>query len=115
MRPVNALSEQASEAEFQRAVIELAQMTSWLCAHFRPARTADGGWRTAVAADGAGFPDLLLVHRQRGTLFRELKSESGTLTPEQKLWLDTLTDAGADAAVWRPSDWPDVEATLTGR
>lgn len=98
------------EEEFQSAVVDLAQKTGWLVAHFRPAKT-ERGWRTAVSADGAGFVDLVLV-RER-TLFRELKAERGRLGPNQQRWLDALSTAGADVAVWRPSDWPAIEKTLT--
>ncbi len=53
----------------------------------------------------AGFPDVVVVG-PRGILFRELKSERGRVTSGQREWLDRLNDAGADAAVWRPADWP---------
>lgn len=98
-----------TEAQFQKAVIDLAQHTGWLVAHFRPART-EAGWRTPVAADGAGFVDLVLV-RER-VLYRELKSESGRVRPDQQRWHDALAAAGADIAVWRPSDWPAIATTL---
>lgn len=102
-----------TEAEFQKAVLDLAKLSGWRVAHFRPARTAHG-WRTAVAADGAGFPDLVLAHPDRGAvLFRELKSERGRLTFEQHEWGRTLTAAGADYAVWRPADWPSIVARLS--
>lgn len=52
-----------------------------------------------------GFPDLTLVG-SRGVLFRELKTEKGKLSAHQVYWLQILTDAGADAGVWRPSDFP---------
>lgn len=52
-----------------------------------------------------GFPDCVLVG-PAGVLFRELKSETGRLTPDQVRWLDRLTEANADTDVWRPCDWP---------
>lgn len=107
-----------SEAQLQKQVLDLAKLTGWTRAHFRPARVGTGDdqrWVTPVAADGAGFPDLVLVHPDRGVLFRELKSASGRLSDDQEAWLGVLMAAGADAAVWRPDDWDDIEATLTGR
>lgn len=101
-----------TEEEFQGAVIGLARATGWMVAHFRPAKT-DRGWRTPVAADGAGFPDLVLV-RER-VLYRELKSMTGRVRPEQRGWMACLQAAGADAAIWRPSDWVEIERTLTTR
>lgn len=102
-----------TEAQLQAAVLELARLLGWRVAHFRPARTVTG-WRTPVAADGAGFPDLCLV-RER-VLFRELKAERGAPSSEQLAWLDALTAAGADAGIWRPSDWTAglIEAELRG-
>ena len=81
-----------SEQELLEAVIELAHLYRWRVAHFRPART-EHGWRTPVAADGAGFPDLVLV-RDR-VLFVELKSARGRLSVEQQDWLSALGHAGA--------------------
>jgi len=104
----------ATETQFQEAVVEAAQVHGWIVAHFRPAKT-EKGWRTPVAADGKGFPDLVLAHPQRGVLFRELKSEKGKVSPEQQVWIDTLTAGGADAGFWRPRDWDDIERVLRGR
>lgn len=103
-----------SEAAFQRQVMDLAQLHGWRVSHFRAARTRDGRTITPVAGDGAGFPDLVLCHRERGVLFRELKTDRGRLRDTQVDWLDDLDAAGADASVWRPGDWADIEATLRG-
>lgn len=115
-RPRGRASDQ-TESEFQSAVIDLAQTFGWLVAHFRPARTAHG-WRTPVTADGAGFPDLVLVHP--GThpgggrvLFRELKADRGKITAQQAAWLSMLDAAGADACVWQPWEWPRIVAVLS--
>jgi Holliday junction resolvase len=99
-----------TEAEFQRAVIEAAQLLGWRVAHFRAARTKHG-WRTPVAADGAGFPDLIAVRGSR-LLAAELKSERGRLRPEQADWLEALQGAGAEARIWRPADWRVIEELL---
>lgn len=77
-------------------------------------RTHKYGWRVlsiqrAVVGPGAfrtpaskGFPDLSLFGPR--VLYRELKRELGKLTPEQQEWRDILLAAGADWAIWRPSD-----------
>jgi hypothetical protein len=98
-----------SERDFQRAVIEAAQVLGWRVAHFRPAQTKHG-WRTPVTADGKGFPDLVLL-RGRELIVRELK-DGGKLTPEQDAWLRAFSDASVDASVWTPGDWPEIERTL---
>jgi hypothetical protein len=100
-----------TEAELQRQVLQLARLCGWRTAHFRPARTAHG-WRTAVAGDGAGFPDLVLC-RGRQLLFVELKADKGKLRPEQETWIRALREAGAEAYVWRPRDWPEIDRRLT--
>ncbi len=68
-----------------------------------------GGLLTFHAYDSRrsepGFPDLVVVG-PHGVLFRELKADRGRLTSEQQIWLDRLAEAGADADVWRPGDWP---------
>ena len=48
-------------------------------------------------------------------LFRELKRGGGKLTHAQVVRLAALQNAGADADVWYPSEWPEIEALLTGR
>lgn len=101
-----------TEAEWSSLVLELAHRFGWRVAHFRPARTVHG-WRTPVAADGMGYPDLTLVHEDGPILWRELKTDRGRLTPEQESWIALLAAAGGDAAVWRPRDGDAVAATLT--
>lgn len=98
-----------SEDGFQAAVIELAQRRGWMVAHFRPALSKTG-WRTAVAADAAGFPDLVLVRRR--VIFAELKSESGTTSNDQEKWIAALKAAGQEVYVWRPRDWDAIERAL---
>ena len=100
------------EKDWQRDVIRLAQTLGWRVAHFRPAHTSKG-WRTAVAADGAGFPDLCLV-RDR-VIFAELKTEKGRVTEEQQEWIAALEVAGVESYVWRPTDLDDVMAVLLHR
>lgn len=49
-----------------------------------------------------GFPDLVIAG-PGGILFRELKTATGHITPEQDRWLALLAVSG-DAGVWRPAD-----------
>ena len=59
-----------------------------------------------------GWPDLVLVGHS--IMFRELKSATGTLRPEQREWRDELRAAGANWAIWRPADLASgrIEAEL---
>lgn len=102
-----------TETEFADAVAAIAHTFGWHIAHFRPARTAHG-WRTPVAYDGKGWPDLVLVHDDPPTvLFRELKAERGRLTDEQLRWGAWLESAGADWAVWYPRDLSTITTILS--
>lgn len=93
-----------TERDLQTAVIEAAHLLGWHIAHFRPAHTARG-WRTPVEADGAGFPDLVMIHPRGGLLIRELKAAKGQVSPEQAVWLDLFKRARLDGGVWRTDDW----------
>lgn len=104
MRTADLLASTMTEAQLQDAIIDLARTLGWTIAHFRPARTTHG-WRTPVAADGAGFPDLVLCRPPR-VLFAELKREKGRTSLGQEMWLRALARCpGVTTALWRPSDW----------
>ena len=92
-----ALWANMSERQLQDQVLELAQIRGWLVYHTHDARRSQ-----------PGFPDLVLL-RDR-VVFVELKSQLGQLTPSQLEWLTRLWDVGAEAHVWRPSDWYDGDA-----
>lgn len=102
-----------TEADWQRTVIDTARLFGWRVAHFRPARTKHGGWVTPVAADGKGFPDLVLA-RDR-VIFAELKTQKGKPTPDQDAWARAITAAGLEMYLWRPSDLEDVANILRRR
>lgn len=99
------------EAEFQGQIIDLAHICHWYVAHFRPARTKYG-WRTPVAADGAGWPDLIFA-RER-LVFAEIKSVKGKVSPAQQIWLDVLRAAGCEVYAWWPTDadWEEIVKVL---
>lgn len=111
-----------NEATFQAQVIELAHLYDWHVAHFRGVRVqrANGGIRfmTPVQADGAGFPDLVLVRPPR-LIFVELKTEKGKPTDNQQLWIDLLKqcffsgiESPVEVYVWRPSSWNNITKIL---
>jgi hypothetical protein len=98
------------EYSFQRQVIAFAALHGWRTAHFRPGMNRRGEWQTAVQGDGSGFPDLILI-RER-VVWAELKSETGVVSGEQRVWIDALVRAGQEVYVWRPSDWAEIEEVL---
>lgn len=98
-----------SEAQLQEAVIDCAHTFGWLVAHFRPARVKRGGveiYETPVAADGKGFPDLVMLRGPRA-IAAELKSAAGTLKPRQEIWVDAFRLTQVETYVWEPSRWLD--------
>lgn len=99
-----------TEAELLEGVLKLARMYGWRVAHFRPCQTGRG-WRTPVQADGAGFPDLVMVRGSR-IIVAELKRELGPSTDAQVAWLLAFEDAGVAAYTWRPSGIPEIAEVL---
>ena len=53
-----------------------------------------------------GWPNWVIIGRA-GILYRELKSEAGTVTPEQRHVGELIARAGGNWAVWRPRDLLD--------
>jgi hypothetical protein len=102
------------ERDWQNQVISIAHIFKWRVAHFRALKTKHG-WKTPVQADGAGFPDLVLV-RER-VVWAELKRDDrgSKLRPDQVVWQQCLELAGCEFYVWRPSDAEHVLATLRKR
>lgn len=98
------------EEQFLKMVIQCARLFGWRTAHFRPCRTAQG-WRTAVQGDGKGWPDLVCI-RGGQVIIAELKSETGTLSPEQEAWLAAWRRTGTPTFEWRPSMWDEIERIL---
>lgn len=94
-----------TEAEWQRQVLDLAELYGWLNYH-----TYDS--RRSVP----GFPDLVLL-RSPELLFVELKREKGKLKPAQKEWIKQLVRVGyanetVEAHIWRPSQFDEVHERL---
>ena len=92
-----------SEEQFQRWIVQFAQLNGWLAYHPYDSRRSEAGW-----------PDLVLVRGDQ-VLFRELKAENGKVSAEQQKWIDALAHAGCDVAVWRPQDEKVIEEALRRR
>ncbi len=90
-----------SEDDFRQKVEAYAHLTGWLVEHKRPARLADGSWRTAITGDPGGPDDLFA--RGGIALLVEFKSDAGKLTPEQESW-----KAAAGVVTWRPRDFEEI-------
>jgi hypothetical protein len=95
-----------SEADLQQKAIDYLHLKGYRVAHFRPAQAIKNGkvtWRTAVSADGQGFPDLCAVGKD--IRFIEVKSHTGQLSEAQKEWLRVLALAGILWFVLKPENW----------
>ncbi len=100
-----------TEEEFHQQVTHLAALYGWRVNHHRPTPTGRTGDRWTTATTVKGWPDLTLW-RPGALLFRELKTDTGRLTADQREVLAELAAAGADVEVWRPRDFDRVLTTL---
>lgn len=90
-----------SERQWQECVLQLAGLRRWKHFHAYSNRRSPSGW-----------PDLCLVRGPR-LIFAELKTSTGRVRPEQRVWLDALALVpSAECYVWRPSSWSQVQAVL---
>jgi hypothetical protein len=108
-----------SEKNFQQAVIDYAQERGWKVAHFRKVRVSRGKgakqttyWETPVAADGKGFPDLVMLRETKLVVF-ELKVGKNDATKEQLDWLSAFGGVASYWGVMYPRDWPTIVEVLT--
>lgn len=90
---------QTAAKQFEAQIIELMHLLGWTVAAFRPALTKHG-WRTAVQADGAGFPDIYAVHPKHGQIHAELKTGRGVLEVDQIAWRDRIVESGGRWHLW---------------
>ena len=101
-----------SEAEFQKAVISLAKLHGWRVMHTQPAQIRPGKWITPNTGN-QGFPDLVMSHPYRGTIFVELKKDKGVVSELQWDWINSLEDSGEEVHVWRPKDLQKISDRLS--
>lgn len=93
-----------TEAHFQGRVKELAELQGWLYFHDEDPRR-----------NKPGFPDVVVTHPAWAiTYFWELKTEQGRVRPKQAQWIAALHRSGLRAAIYRPSDWPEIALRLKG-
>ena len=83
----------------------MAHLYRWHVVH-NPSVETKQGWRTALAADAKGFPDLICF-RDRVVAI-EIKGDGDTMKPDQEAWRLRLQTAGVEHYIVLPKDWPDV-------
>lgn len=96
------------ESELQEQIRQMCVQLGLYHYHARDSRGSAAGW-----------PDWVIMSRRpglsgtgNGIIFRELKSQSGQLTSEQKEIGYLLTAAGLSWEVWRPVDYIDGTIAL---
>ena len=102
-------------AAWEKQFDHLAQLYGWRIASFRrvQVRRRDGSvyHATPVGHDGKGWPDRVLLRRER-ILFVELKAGSGRLRKNQREWRDALLETGQSWHLFEPDDLAAVVALL---
>ena len=91
------------ERDFSIAVREYAEAHNWKCHYMMVSatRTASGNYK---GLGPPGFPDLFMV-RGKQIVAAELKSETGSTTPDQRAWLTALAEVpGVSTFIWKPRD-----------
>ena len=95
------VASQLSEADFQNQLRTYARLMGWLYYHPYDSRRSD-----------PGFPDTVLAREDR-VIFAELKKMGGKVSPQQKLWLNTLKEHPTlEVYTWYPIDWDEIEEVL---
>lgn len=116
-RAATLLDRQVSETAYQRDITDAAERFQWHWLHVRKSigrRDGETAWQTTTNI--SGWVDLLLWHeRQHRVIAAEVKSETGTVTPQQKAVIASLVAAGVETYVWYPHDWDDVIKILQGK
>ncbi len=83
-----------TEAELQDQVQLMCRQLGLYCYHTHDSRRSQAGW-----------PDLVIIsERTKRAVFRELKSQTGRLTSDQKYVGYLLAMCGLSWEVWRPAD-----------
>lgn len=98
------------EKDFQKQVIQLAEILGWVVYHFSDSRRQVSPGVFVGDSGCAGFPDLVLV-RDR-VVFAELKGNGGRLRPKQVEAIDSLRNARAEVYVWFPNDLVGIQRVL---
>ena len=91
-----------TEKQLEAQVKKLAKMCGYLYYHtYRSVRSP------------AGFPDCVLIKPPR-TIYAELKSMKGKVSPDQQIWLDTLAACPHNEVyLWRPDDLEEIATVLS--
>lgn len=87
-----------AESKFQAKIGQYALHKGLLHYHTHNSERSEGG-----------FPDSVIVGEY--VMYRELKSDSdsATVSPKQRKWIEALEAAGVDVDIWWPVQWESGE------
>ncbi len=124
IRKIDPYLRRITEARFQARVVGIARANGFKVPRKDPLqRPLDLVYHTHDSRRSVpGFPDLVLckpaseADEEPGrVIFAELKRETGTLEPEQRLWLEALRGCpGVEVYVWKPRHLEDIRRILGG-
>ena len=93
----------ATEAAFQAAIVQKAREWGWLCFHTYDSRRCE-----------PGFPDLILLRRDRMIAAELKRSRKEKPSPAQRKWLRAFQGvSGANVYIWSPEDWDTILKELS--
>jgi hypothetical protein len=87
------------ESKYQRKLKNKAESLGWLVIKI-------------VRATVNGYPDLILLHPERPTVFIEVKDTGGKVSPVQEYRIKELKERGFIALVSYPEDYAQTVAYL---
>lgn len=91
------------EADFQAAVVQQAKLWGFISYHTFDSRRSE-----------KGFPDLILLRRNRMIVVECKRSKKERPTPAQNRWLKSFQlIPGCEVYIWSPEDWDFIIATLS--
>jgi hypothetical protein len=104
-----------SEADLDRAALELANAWGWALSYHVTDSRVDRFARRAHRVD-SGFPDRVWGHLRWGrVVVVELKDLLRPVLPHQANWLSVFAAAGLEVGVWRPADLEEMHAVFSNQ
>lgn len=109
MKPATVTAIPQTEADFQRRIIEFAQLMGWRVLHVRAQKT-ETGWHVGYEGD-SGFVDLLVARDGVVHCWELKRDERSPYQPGQREWIDALGARVMYASV--SADWDEIVALLS--
>ena len=95
-----------TEDELLTGLTDALTLAGWTWTHIR---RSDG-----ITMGNAGLPDIIAVKAGHPMLLWELKSQHGSITPDQMGWLLAAQDVRVQTAIVRPDGYDAALAVILG-